>query len=176
MSRKGFEPDYGGIAELLLLPGTKAVIRATTESLARSAAAGATGSTKFPSWNVAQPGGTWDSSTTPTAAMRVEFDTTDGKPAKSGKNKGKPRRPKRFRGVVIVQHPFAAGRKAGREALRRAVPDPAPAVRAAAKEERRAKAAAKRKASAPARRAARIAKANEKRRAAFMAAAAGGNA
>ena len=88
---KDFEPDYGGIAELLLLPGTKAVIRATTESLARSAAAGATGSTKYPSWNVAQPGGTWDSSTTPTAAMRVEFDTTDGKPAKSGKNKGKPR-------------------------------------------------------------------------------------
>jgi len=175
VSRKGFEPDYGGIAELLLLPGTKAVIRTATESLARSAAAGAATSSKFPSWTVAH-GGTWDSSTTPTAAMRVEYDTTDGRPAKSGKNKGVPRKPKRFRGVVIVQHPFPAGRKAGREALQRAVPDPAPAARAAAKEERRAKAAAKRKATAPARRAARIAKANEARRAAFMAAAAGGNA
>ncbi len=174
MSRKKFEPDYGGIAELLLMPGTKAVIRATTESLARSAAAGAATSSKFPSWTVAQPGGSWTSGSTPVAAMRVEYDTTDGRPAKSGKNKGIPRRPKRFRGVVIVQHPTPSGRKAGREALRRAVPDPAPAIRAAAKEERRAKAAAKRKANAPARRAAKIAKANEARRAAFMAAAGGG--
>lgn len=175
MSR-GFKPDYNGIAELLILPGTKAVIRASTQSLARSAAATAATSTTFPSWEVAQPGQTWDSSRSPTAAMRVEFDTTDGRPAKSGKNKGKPRRPKRFRGVVIVQHPFPAGRKAGREALQRAVPDPEPAKRAAAKEERRAKAAAKRKANAPARRAARIAKANEARRAAFMAAAAASRA
>ena len=155
VSRKKFEPDYGGIAELLLMPGTKAVIRATTESLARSAAAGAATSSKFPSWTVAQPGGSWTSGSTPVAAMRVEYDTTDGRPAKSGKNKGIPRRPKRFRGVVIVQ-------------------PPTPAIRAAAKEERRAKAAAKRKANAPARRAAKIAKANEARRAAFMAAAGGG--
>ncbi len=175
MSRKGFEPDYGGIAELLLLPGTKSVIRATTESLARNAAASAETTSKYPAWTV-EHGGIWDAGRSPVAAMRIEYDTTDGRPAKSGKNKGIPRRPKRFRGVVIVQHPVPAGRKAGREALQRAVPDPAPAARAAVKEERRAKAAAKRKANAPARRTARIAKANEARRAAFMAAAAGGGA
>ncbi len=172
MKVKKFEPDYGGIAELLMLPGTQDVIRSTTESLARHAASAA--ETKSLPWTVAQPGGVWSKGRERVAAMRVEFDTTDGKPAKSGKNKGIPRKPKRFRGVVIVQHPNPAGLKAGREALRRAVPDPAPEARAAAKEERRVKAAAKRKANAPARRAARIAKANAKRRAAFMANAGGG--
>lgn len=108
-----FVPDRSGIAELLMLPGTKDIVRSTTESLARRAASTATTSKTFPSWKVAQPGGTWVKGSDPVAAMRVEFDTTYGG-----------RSPRRHRGAIIVQHPYPAGRKAGRESLRRTVTDP----------------------------------------------------
>ena len=106
-----FVPDRAGIAELLMLPGTKDVIRSTTESVARNAASIATVS-KSLTWTVAQPGGTWAKGSDEVAAMRVEFDVTSG------------RNPRRHRGAIIVQHPTPSGRKNGREALRRAVPDP----------------------------------------------------
>lgn len=106
-----FVPDRSGIAELLMLPGTKDVIRSTTESVARNAAGAATSSAGL-SWTVAQPGGTWAKGSEQVAAMRVEFDVTSGRNAR------------RHRGAIIVQHPAPSGRKAGREALRRAVPDP----------------------------------------------------
>lgn len=106
-----FVPNQAGIAELLMLPGTKDVVRSTTESLARNAAGTATESARL-TWKVAQPGGTWAKGSELVAAMRIEFDVTSG------------RNPRRHRGAVIVQHPAPSGRKAGREALRRAVPDP----------------------------------------------------
>ena len=106
-----FVPDQAGIAELLMLPGTKDVIRSTTESLARNAAGTATESARL-TWKVAAPGGTWAKGSDPVAAMRIEFDVTAG------------RNPRRHRGAVLVQHPTPSGRKNGREALRRAVPDP----------------------------------------------------